>query len=65
MDEKWLLFLPLAIVQVGLMIFALVDWARSPPHPLPESLGVAGNHRGRQHTGAGGLLPRGARGGIR
>jgi len=28
MDEKWLLFLPLAIVQVGLMVFALVDWAR-------------------------------------
>jgi hypothetical protein len=28
MDEKWLLFLPLAIVQVGLMVLALVDWAR-------------------------------------
>jgi len=30
MDEKWLLFLPLAIVQVGLMVLALVDWARRP-----------------------------------
>jgi hypothetical protein len=30
MDEKWLLLLPLAIVQVGLMVLALVDWARRP-----------------------------------
>jgi len=30
MDEKWLLFLPLAILQVGLMVFALADWVRRP-----------------------------------
>ena len=28
MDEKWLLFLPLLILQLGLMAFALVDWTR-------------------------------------
>jgi hypothetical protein len=30
MDEKWLLFLPLAILQLGLMAFALTDWVRRP-----------------------------------
>lgn len=30
MDEKWLLIAPLAILQLGLMVFALVDWARRP-----------------------------------
>jgi hypothetical protein len=30
MDEMWLLIAPLAILQLGLMIFALVDWARRP-----------------------------------
>jgi len=28
MDEMWLLIAPLAILQLGLMAFALVDWAR-------------------------------------
>jgi hypothetical protein len=30
MDEMWLLIAPLAILQLGLMIFALVDWMRRP-----------------------------------
>lgn len=30
MDEMWLLIAPLAILQLGLMIFALVDWTRRP-----------------------------------
>ena len=30
MDERWLLIAPLAILQLGLMAFALVDWARRP-----------------------------------
>jgi len=30
MDEMWLLIAPLAILQLGLMIFALMDWARRP-----------------------------------
>jgi len=30
MDEMWLLFAPLAILQLGLMVFAIVDWARCP-----------------------------------
>ena len=30
MDERWLLIAPLAILQVGLMILALLDWARRP-----------------------------------
>jgi hypothetical protein len=28
MDEMWLLIAPLAILQLGLMAFALVDWVR-------------------------------------
>ena len=28
MDEVWLLIAPLAILQLGLMAFALADWAR-------------------------------------
>ncbi len=30
MDEMWLLIAPLVILQLGLMAFALVDWARRP-----------------------------------
>ena len=30
MDEMWLLITPLVILQLGLMAFALVDWARRP-----------------------------------
>ena len=30
MDEMWLLIAPLARLQRGLMILALVDWARRP-----------------------------------
>ncbi len=30
MDEMWLLIAPLAILQLGLMAFALADWARRP-----------------------------------
>lgn len=30
MDEMWLLIAPLAILQLGLMIFALLGWARHP-----------------------------------
>ena len=30
MDEMWLLIAPLAILQLGLMALALVDWARRP-----------------------------------
>jgi hypothetical protein len=30
MDEKWLLLLPLLILQLGLMAVALMDWARRP-----------------------------------
>jgi hypothetical protein len=30
MDEMWLLITPLVILQLGLMIFALVDWTRCP-----------------------------------
>jgi ABC-type molybdate transport system permease subunit len=30
MDEMWLLIAPLVILQLGLMIFALLDWARRP-----------------------------------
>ncbi len=30
MDEMWLLIAPLAILQLGLMAFALTDWARRP-----------------------------------
>ncbi len=30
MDERWLLIAPLAILQLGLLIFALTDWARRP-----------------------------------
>jgi hypothetical protein len=30
MDEMWLLIAPLAVLQLGLMIFALVDWMRRP-----------------------------------
>jgi len=30
MDEIWLLIAPLAILQLGLMVFALADWARRP-----------------------------------
>ena len=28
MDEMWLLIAPLAILQLGLMAFALADWVR-------------------------------------
>ena len=28
MDEVWLLIAPLAILQLGLMVLAVVDWAR-------------------------------------
>ena len=30
MNEMWLLIAPLAILQLGLMVFAVVDWARRP-----------------------------------
>jgi len=30
MDEVWLMIAPLAILQLGLMAFALADWARRP-----------------------------------
>ena len=30
MDEMWLLIAPLAILQLGLMAFALADWVRRP-----------------------------------
>ncbi len=30
MDERWLLIAPLAILELGLMAFALMDWARRP-----------------------------------
>jgi len=30
MDEMWFLIAPLVILQLGLMIFALLDWARRP-----------------------------------
>jgi len=30
MDETWLLIAPLAILQLGLMAFALMDWVRRP-----------------------------------
>lgn len=30
MDELWLLIVPLAILYLGLLLFALADWARRP-----------------------------------
>lgn len=30
LSEMWLLIVPLAILQLGLMAFAVVDWARHP-----------------------------------
>jgi hypothetical protein len=36
MNEMWLLIAPLAILQLGLMVFAVVDWAR---HPRTRYLG--------------------------
>jgi len=30
MDEMWLLIAPLVVLQLGLIVFALMDWTRRP-----------------------------------